>query len=142
MELHPIDFYLPQKRPFIMVDKIQSVSIQECQTEFNVLSQNIMVHDGELSESGLLENIAQTCATHIGYIEIHIRNAQYIRIGMVAQIKALDIKRYPRVGDLVITHVTEKENYGDVSIYDATMTIGEEEIAAGEFRVILTDKIN
>ena len=129
MELHPIDFYLPQKRPFIMVDKIQSVSLHECQTEFNVSDQNIMVHDGELSESGLLENI-------------HIRNAQYIRIGMVAQIKSLEIKRYPRVGDLIITHVTEKENYGDVSIYDAVMTIGEEEIATGEFRVILTDKIN
>lgn len=142
MELHPIDFYLPQKRPFIMVDKILSVSLHECQTEFNVSDQNIMAHDGELSESGLLENIAQTCATHVGYIEIHIRNAQHIRIGMIAQIKSLEINRYPRVGDLIITHVTEKENYGDVSIYDADMTIGEEEIATGEFRVILTDKIN
>ncbi len=142
MELFPIESYLPQKRPFIMVDKICNANESECCTETSISEENIMVKNGVFIEAGILENIAQTCACHIGFVEIHIRENPIIRIGVVAQIKGLEITRYPQTGEVITTNVKENENFGDVSIYTATISSEGEPIAQGELRVVLTDKIS
>ncbi|MCQ2208667.1 MAG: hypothetical protein MJZ34_00075 [Paludibacteraceae bacterium] len=141
MELLPIESYLPQKHPFVFIEKMLDVDEKKCQGELTIKEENVLVQNGCFIESGILENIAQTCAAHIGYVEIHIRKNPNIHIGMVAQIKDMEIYRYPKVGETIITDVIEQENYGEVSIYNAKITSSAELIAEGEIRVVLTDKI-
>ena len=144
MELLPIESYLPQKHPFIFIERMSEVDQSRCRGELTIKEDNVLVNDGYFIESGILENIAQTCAAHIGYVEIHIRKNPHIRIGMVAQIKEMEIYRYPKVGESISTTVEEIENYGDLSIYKATVINSDKEtevMAEGEIRVVLTDKI-
>ncbi len=144
MELLPIESYLPQKHPFIFIEKMSDVDRNKCRGELTIKEDNVLVNDGYFIESGILENIAQTCAAHIGYVEIHIRKNPHIRIGMVAQIKEMEVYRYPKVGESISTTVEEIENYGDLSIYKATVINSDKEtevMAEGEIRVVLTDKI-
>lgn len=144
MELLPIESYLPQKHPFIFIERMSEVDQSRCRGELTIKEDNVLVNDGHFIESGILENIAQTCAAHIGYVEIHIRKNPHIRIGMVAQIKEMEVYRYPKVGESISTIVETLDDYGEVSIYKAKIINSSDEtevIAEGEIRVVLTNKI-
>ncbi len=97
-----------------------------------------MVRDGRLSEGGVLENIAQTCATHIGYLSRHLP----IRIGVVASVKNVEINFLPKIGAHLETTVEEQgEPIFSVSIYVAKVYSEGALMAQGEMRVVLTDQI-
>lgn len=139
IEILPIDRYLPQKRPFLMVDEILSGGEKHCITHFIVRQENPLFRGESFTEAGLIENIAQTAAAHIGYVEIHIKKTNLIKVGVIAAIKSLKIFRLPHRGEDLITSV--EETMGGVmnmSIYNAEIKAGEELIAQGEIRVAIT----
>lgn len=97
-----------------------------------------MVRENCLSEGGVMENVAQTCATHIGYLSRHLP----IRIGVVASVKNLNILSLPKVGARLETMVEEQgEPIFSVSIYEAKVFSDGALVAQGEMRVVLTDQI-
>ena len=65
---------IPQKPPFIMIDRLVHFDEVFTRTEFKIVPDNIFVEGGKLLESGLVENIAQTCAARLGYINTIIMN--------------------------------------------------------------------
>ena len=64
---------IPQKPPFVMVDKLFSVTETTTTTGFTIQADNIFVKDGVFKDPGLVENIAQTAAASAGYVS-HTRN--------------------------------------------------------------------
>ena len=97
-----------------------------------------MVRENCLSEGGVMENIAQTCATHIGYLSRHLP----IRIGVVASVRNMEINSLPKVGARLETMVEEQgEPIFSVSIYEAKVFSDGALVAQGEMRVVLTDQI-
>ncbi len=139
IEILPIDRYLPQKRPFLMVDEIIKGGEKVCKTHFIVRQENPLFRGETFTEAGLIENIAQTAAAHIGYVEIHIRKTNLIRVGVIAAIKSLEIFRLPHRGEDLTTTVEETmSGIMNMSIYNAEIKIGEELIAKGEIRVAIT----
>ena len=85
-----------------------------------------------------MENIAQTCASHIGYLSRHLP----IRIGVVASVKNMSILSLPKVGSLLETTVEEQgEPIFSVSIYEAKVFSEGVLVAQGEMRVVLTDHV-
>ncbi|MCQ2146993.1 MAG: pseudouridylate synthase, partial [Bacteroidales bacterium] len=67
MRIDALDI-LPQRPPFVMIDALNAYEESRVDTSFVVREDNILVKDGFLSEAGVMENIAQTCAARIGYI--------------------------------------------------------------------------
>ena len=57
-----IKTFIPQREPMLMVDKLFSVSENDVETGLTVADSNIFVEDGVLSETGLIEHIAQSAA--------------------------------------------------------------------------------
>ena len=53
---------IPQRPPFVMVDALAYTNEKATATVLKITEQNIFVNKGELTESGLVENIAQTAA--------------------------------------------------------------------------------
>lgn len=139
IKIGPISDYLPQRHPFILVDEIVEADEKMCRTHYDITSDNMMVEEGELTEGGLIENLAQTCAAHIGFVEIHIRKSKKIRIGLVGAVKHCTIMRYPKIGETITTEVQEEQVFGEMSSYSAIMRKGEEVIAKGELQVVLND---
>ncbi|MBR4712390.1 MAG: hypothetical protein IKP27_01770 [Paludibacteraceae bacterium] len=138
--MNPLDAsdFLPQRAPFLLVDRLLECSQHFCCTNFAVPADHPMVRDGRLSEGGVLENIAQTCATHIGYLSRHLP----IRIGVVASVKNVEINFLPKIGAHLETTVEEQgEPIFSVSIYVAKVYSEGALMAQGEMRVVLTDQI-
>ena len=74
--LRKIDVHklLPQQEPFVMIGSLVHFNKLLIITEMEVRESNIFVDDGYFSPSGLMENIAQTCAARIGLsINIFLR---------------------------------------------------------------------
>jgi predicted hotdog family 3-hydroxylacyl-ACP dehydratase len=55
-----IENYIPQRKPFIMIDNLVNAVPEKFETDFLVLPENIFVENGVLREFALIENIAQT----------------------------------------------------------------------------------
>ena len=85
-QLHNFDFasvdiseILPQRRPFVMVSGLKTFSMEETVTWFKVGGINTFM-DGDLLEAeGLLENVAQSCALRIGFINKYILRSEIIQ---------------------------------------------------------------
>ena len=129
--------FLPQRAPFLLVDRLLACEQHFCHTDFTIPMEHPMVREGHLSEGGIMENIAQTCATHIGYLSRHLP----IRIGVVASVKNMSILSLPKVGSRLETTVEEQgEPIFSVSIYEAKVFSNGTLVAQGEMRVVLTDQ--
>ena len=63
---------LPQQEPFVLVDRLTWFDEQRTTTEFTVREDHLMVEDGRLMTCALAENMAQTCAARLGYVNKYI----------------------------------------------------------------------
>lgn len=132
--------YIPQRPPFVLVDQIITCNEDYCKTTFEVKADNPLLYNDILIESGVIENIAQSCAARIGYLAIHTK-MQSVRIGVIGGIKDLTINKLPKVGDTLTTEIFKVlSDFGDMSVLDAKTTCDGEVIATGEIKVALIDK--
>lgn len=128
---------LPQRPPFVMIDRLLSSDAVYSVTELEVRDDNIFVEDERLTASGLIENIAQTCAARIGYINLN--NGSTVKIGVIGSISNLTITRTPRVGERLTTTIQLLEEVFNVTMVLASIKIGDEEIVSANMKIALTD---
>src|SRR5574344_389339 len=70
IETFTTDELLPQRPPFVMIDRLRDVTDTTTETELTVREDNIFYQGGVLREAGIIENIAQTCAARLGYVSL------------------------------------------------------------------------
>lgn len=104
--LRGIDIHelLPQQEPFVMIGRMTYFDMSRTITETVINGENIFVDDGRFSATGLVENIAQTCAARIGYINKYILK-KGIQLGFIGAVKKMDIMAPPQVGDTIETEI-------------------------------------
>ena len=62
---------IPQDEPIVMVDSLIYFDNKKAISELTIKKNNIFLNNNILSESGLIENMAQTIALYIGYKNIN-----------------------------------------------------------------------
>ena len=129
---------LPQRQPFIMIDKLLHCDQQITSTSFQVREDNIFCDNGCLTESGVIENIAQTCAARMGYINLYMLN-DAVKLGFIGAIRNMQINRLPRLGEVLNTKITVVEEVFQMTLVTAQVTIGEELIASSEMKISISD---
>jgi predicted hotdog family 3-hydroxylacyl-ACP dehydratase len=129
---------LPQQPPFVMVDRMVHFDNDEISTSFYVAPDNIFVEDGALTESGIIENIAQTAAARMGYINKYILKEE-IKLGFIGEIKNLLIERTPKVNEELITTVTVVKEILSTLLVKTRTKVKDEIIASGEMKIFMTD---
>ncbi|MDB5146584.1 MAG: 3-hydroxyacyl-ACP dehydratase [Mucilaginibacter sp.] len=105
---------IPQRPPFVMVDQLTQCDEISSHTTLLVKEGNVLVSDGELSEAGLIENIAQTAAAGVGYNTL--LSGEPILTGYIGAIKNLEVFALPKVGDVIETEVTIEQQVFEVTI--------------------------
>lgn len=106
---------LPQRPPFVMVDRLLTYDNQYVETEFEVKSDTLLCDGEALLSSGLIENVAQTSAARIGYYYKYILK-QPVQIGFIGAIQSFKLGRRPRVGELIRTRIDiQAEAFGITS---------------------------
>lgn len=138
-ELKDIDILeiLPQRRPFIMVDHLIYSDGKVAVTDFEVKVDCLFCEDGRLQASGLLENIAQTCAARIGYQTL-LRNGK-VMIGVIGAVRNMQISDLPWVGEQLITRIEILEEVFQMTLINAVIKVGENVVAECQMKIALTN---
>ena len=140
MELEKIDIHelLPQREPFVMIGRLCHFDMAMTVTATEIAADNLFVDNGVFSPSGLIENIAQTCAARIGYVNKYILK-KGIKIGFIGAIRNLNIRRCPAVGETIVTSIETIEEIFGMTLVKAIVKAGEEIIAESEMKIALSD---
>ena len=117
-----------------MVGKLTAFDEKRTVTETVIKEDNIFVSDGVFSASGLVENIAQTCAARIGYVNKYILK-KGIQLGFIGAIRNLEITGFPKVGDVITTCVTVIDDVLGMTLANAVVTCNGETFATTEIKI-------
>lgn len=140
MEFDKIDIHelLPQQEPFVMVGKLIHFDMEKTVTQTEVLADNLFVENGVFSASGIIENIAQTCAARIGYVNKYILK-RGIQLGFIGAIRNMNLYRCPKIGEVIETSIVTIEEIFGMTLVTATVKVADEVIADSEMKIALSE---
>lgn len=124
---------IPQRPPFTLVDCLVACDENSCTTTFTVPDKHILVADGKLSACGLIENMAQTCAARIGYMN----REKPVRIGVVGSVSNFKAYRLPACGETLHTKVDVIAEVFDAVVVHATAAVNGTAAAECDLKVFL-----
>lgn len=130
---------LPQQEPFVMIGQLIHFDMIETVTETSIVENNIFVQGGIFSSTGMLENIAQTCAVRIGYINKYI-NKKGIQIGLIGAVKNYEVFENPIVGSRIKTTIKVKEEIFGMILAEAIVECNDVHIAKTEIKIAVTNE--
>lgn len=130
---------LPQQEPFIMIGSLVHFDMNVTITETMVDVNNIFVENNKFSATGLLENIAQTCAARIGYINKYI-NKKGIQIGLIGAVRNYEVSDLPCVGEVIRTIIAVKEEVFGMILAEAVVERKGVQIAKTEMKIAVTEE--
>lgn len=131
---------IPQKPPFVLVDKIILHEEKRIIAGFKIPEGHVLVNEeGYLAEPGIIEHFAQSIALHQGYD--YAQRQLPCPVGYIGSIKNFDILELPKRGQELTTtiHILQK-------MMGVTMVKGEVHangvcIATGEMRTVIVDEV-
>lgn len=132
--LRSIDVHtvLPQQDPFVMIGTLVHFEMMTSTTQTLIKEDNIFVDDGFFNASGMMENIAQTCAARIGFYNKYILHKD-VQIGFIGAIRDYVINALAPVGSVISTRVDiQEEIFG--------MTLAQAEVSC-EGKILATAQI-
>ena len=143
--IRPFDILelLPQRPPFVMVDRLIYYDPVVARSEFTIRPDNIFcTGDGRVEEAALVEIIAQTCAARMGYREkTEPSRDGMVKIGFIGMIRPLHILRAPRIGEMLTTTVEVKEDIFSTTLVETFVKASGETIATCSMKIFLTDRV-
>jgi predicted hotdog family 3-hydroxylacyl-ACP dehydratase len=135
-QLRAIDIHelLPQQEPFVMIGCLTQIDEVRTVTETVISPQNIFVDDGQFSASGLIENIAQSCAARIGFVNKYILHND-IQIGVIGAVKNFQVLSLPKAGQTINTTVDTVSEVFGMTLAKATVTCEGEVLATTDIKI-------
>ena len=130
--------YIPQRDPIVMVHALVEADDSHAVTELAIEPDNVFVSNEFFAEPGLVENIAQTAAMHVGY-QCSLKNIP-IPIGYIAAVKDLKIQKLPRQNTNITTSVRITNKVLDVTVVEGRVEQAGNLICSCEMRIFA--KIN
>lgn len=128
---------IPQRPPFVMVDRVLNCDLSDAVIEFEVREDNIFLDDGMLAPAGIIENMAQACAARMGCI--NRMRGEVVKIGFIGDIRNCDIMRQPRCGETLTTYVHIVEDVFNMTLAEVCSKVNDEIIASARVKIALVD---
>lgn len=138
MRIDEIDILtlIPQRRPFVFIDKLTHIADTEASTEYTIKEDCMLLSNGVYQEAGIMESIAQTCAAYLGYLNKTHRE----RIGVIGAVKDLSVNTLPKVGDNITTSIKVINEIFGITLVEAIVMKDDEILAQCEMKLVLTEK--
>jgi predicted hotdog family 3-hydroxylacyl-ACP dehydratase len=105
----------------------------------DIQADNIFVEDGHLNASGMIENIAQTCAARIGYVNKYILK-KAVQIGFIGAIRNLEVTDLPEVGQQITTIVDVIEEVFGMTLASAVIKQGNRTLMTTEMKIAVKEQ--
>ena len=130
-----IENLVPQKHPFVMVDKMYSFAENSMVSGLKISDENIFFDGENFVESGIIEHMAQSIALHKGY-DCFLKNEK-VPVGFIASLNNIEFFVLPKINDEIKTTVTILFDAGGMTSVEVITTLNENIIAKGELKTIL-----
>lgn len=126
---------IPQKFPFVMIDKLLAFTENEITSGLTVPAENIFVKNTIFQESGLIEHMAQSVALYTGY-QFYLKK-ELAPTGYIGSIKSIEIIRLPKLGEEIETTVNVLQEFMGVTLVEISSKVNDIEIAHGQMKTVL-----
>lgn len=130
-----VENIIPQKSPMAMVGGLLEQQTDFTISQLKILNNNIFCSNGFFTESGLIENIAQTAALRNSYESI-LENKEP-KIGYIGSLKQIKIYHLPEVESTIKTKITVLNNLMNVSIVKGEVFCDKKLMAEGTMNIFL-----
>jgi len=135
LEKEAVENLLPQKFPFVMVDKMYSYTETSLVAGLQIKNDNIFFDNDTFLEAGLIEHMAQSVALHTGY-QFFLKN-EIAPTGYIGSIKEIEIKKLPKINDTIQSSITILQEFAGITLVDVVTYLNNEEIANGQMKTVL-----
>jgi 3-hydroxyacyl-[acyl-carrier-protein] dehydratase len=126
---------IPQKKPFVMVDKLISFKENELIAGITICENNILTQSKSFQESGLIEHMAQSVALYTGY-QYYLKN-ELAPTGYIGSIKSVEIIRLPMLNEQVETTVSILQEFMGVTLVDIVSKVNNEIVCTSQMKTVL-----
>lgn len=126
---------IPQKHPFVMVDKVISFGENFITAGLTIEDSNIFTVNSIFQEAGLIEHMAQSVALYTGY-QFFLKN-EPAPTGYIGSIKSIEIFELPKLNDNLVTKVIVLQEFAGITLVDISVLLDEFEIARGQMKTVL-----
>ncbi|MGN1220333.1 MAG: pseudouridylate synthase, partial [Candidatus Cryptobacteroides sp.] len=115
-------------------DKLTHFEMTTSTTELTVNESNIFVDNGRFSPSGMMENMAQTCAARLGFYNKYILKKE-VQVGFIGAVRNYVIEEMAPVGSTISTTVDIIEEVFGMTLAQASVKCCGKIIATAEIKL-------
>lgn len=134
---------IPQKQPFVLVSSLLEIAETGCRTAFTIPEGHVLSDAQHLQPSGLLENMAQSCALMMGYNgAMQIANSEggevpEPKVGFIGDIREFKCFALPEIGSTIQTRITIENQIFDVTMIDGQVSQNGNPIASCKMKIFV-----
>ncbi|HEV7380118.1 MAG TPA: hypothetical protein VGN64_10010 [Dyadobacter sp.] len=132
-----IQQYLPHRPPFLMIDGLLSATPERFESVFEITQDNVLVAEGEFQESGLMENIAQTCAASFGYLDREQGGEP--KIGFIGAISRVHVYALAPLSSTINTVVEPTHRLGNIVMVSGKSYTNGELLLECEMKIVISE---
>lgn len=126
---------IPQRAPFVMVDKLLHFEEKKVVAGLTISEENIFSKNNKFAATGLIEHMAQTVALYTGYQFFLKKEAA--PTGYIGAIKSVEIFELPDVGKELKTTVNILHEIMGVTLVTAQTECEGKIVAVSEMKTVL-----
>lgn len=128
---------IPQKTPFVMVDKLLHFEEGKVIAGLTISEENIFTQKNKFTEPGLIEHMAQSVALYTGY-QFFLKKED-APTGYIGAIKKAEILELPSMGKELVTTVVILHDIMGVTLVTAETECDGKIIASSEMKTVLAN---
>jgi len=142
-----IKLLIPQRFPMMMVSTFEATGEESAATTLTIAKDNyFLLPGGDMSETGLIEHIAQSASALAGYKALQAangasapdgQNVEAAPVGLIGEVKHFTCHRRARQGETVSTTVEFTFTFGSASLLKGESRVGDELIAEADMKIFL-----
>ncbi|AEA43429.1 hypothetical protein [Fluviicola taffensis] len=127
---------IPQRAPFVMIDSLLDANETGFNTEFKITADNLFLDNGILSESSLIENIAQTCAAGFGYLNSLIEGGEP-KLGFIGAVTQVQVIESAKLNDVIETAVQILSTFDTIHLVEGTAKSNGTVLLSCQMKIVL-----
>ncbi len=139
LQLVDVHELLPQQEPFVMIGRLVSLDATTTVSELTIAPDNLFVDDGYFSASGMIENVAQTCAARLGYVNKYILKKD-VQLGFIGSVKNLIIHELPQTGKTITTTIVVNSVIYGMTLASARVECEGKELLSTDIKIAVKDE--
>lgn len=117
--------FLPHRPPMLLVSDMPFIDNENVITKFKIHANCLFLNNGFFTETGLIENAAQTCSAIVGQSFYDVKDFEGTSnklIGYISAIKKVEIFSLPSINDVLVTKARLLSRYDLNGVSICTMS--------------------